>query len=605
MGLRKSEALENWRSDLKNRLLKIWTQFISYDRVFLGGSLFFFLTSILYFLSPEDPSGIMTTPYLSRFIWTPAIPISISIAITAFLFGSLSGRFDKQQAHFSFVMVSFLILIVGQLALMSPMGGDGFTFTESAMRYRDYGANPDYPMTYKDNPLILLVQVPFILIWPSMAFPFSTIFGLFLCTAYLSLLGKSISNFRGFERWGALAGLIFCSTVSVWWNPMQFSAQLLAIVMIYYVFYQGIGRDGKNDFPSLAIALLIPLTHIFTPWFFIGALYIESLQRKLSSISALNLASISSLSYIAWHTKMSVEFWHRIPSGTGIEGLLLSPAPYISILIVHIIIWYFVLDAGKLERLREMEPEGISNLSLVISSILILPIIGYIDLQRGLASFAPRLIIYNSIPLVFWVSSFSYSTLKYSRAIPIRLDLDSINWEELLAKAIPLGIVCILFSSIATAAHLNISSRTFALPEEASTCWDEAEDLGVANIVTRAAWAIPVEEYEGNKLLRSPMLVPPMRDVYWEEQMAAISESNKWRNPEEVEMLAVIMLTPDMPSRLQEYDFSIDQQNWTLVGSFHGACEIWIKNQLIDNLDPLVHWDTRFICHDRETNYKC
>jgi hypothetical protein len=596
---------ENDIDKLQDLLLKIRHCIISQDRIFLIGVFFFFLTSFLYFTSPDDPSGIMTTPYLSRFIWTPAIPISISLSITSFLFGSLSGLFERKQTHISFVMVCFLILIVGQLSIMSPMGGDGFTFTESAMRYRDYGANPDYSMTYKDNPLILLIQVPLILIWPSQAFTFSTIGGLLLCLSYLYLLGKSISNFRGFERWGVLAGLIFCTTVSIWWNPMQFSAQLLAIVMIYYVFYLGIGRDGKHDSSSLVIAFLIPLTHIFTPWFFIGALYIESLQRRLSSRSALKLATISSISYIAWHTKMSVEFWHRMPQGIGMEGLLLSPAPYLSILLIHFLIWHFFLDGGKPEDLREMEPEGVSNLSLVISSILILPIIGYIDLQRGLASFAPRLIIYNSIPMVFWVSSFSYSSLKLARAIPSRLDFKSINWDDLLDKAAPLGIVCILFSSFATVAHLNISSRTFALPEETSNCWDEAENLGVANIVTRTAWAIPEEEYEGNKLLRSPMLVPPIRDVYWEEQMAAISESNKWRNPEEIEMLAVIMMTPDMPSRLQEYGFYIDNKNWSLIGSFNGACDVWVKDQLIDNLDPLIHWDTRFICHDPETNYKC
>mgnify|MGYP001439120144 CR=1 FL=1 len=65
----------------------------------------------------------------------------------------------------------------------------------------------------------------------------------------------------------------------------------------------------------------------------------------------------------------------------------------------------------------------------------------------------------------------------------------------------------------------------------------------VANIITRTRWAVPSGEYEGNKLLRSPMLVPPIREVYWDEQMAVISESNQWRNPEEVDTLAIIIMT--------------------------------------------------------------
>jgi hypothetical protein len=147
-------------------------------------------------------------------------------------------------------------------------------------------------------------------------------------------------------------------------------------------------------------------------------------------------------------------------------------------------------------------------------------------------------------------------------------------------------------------AHLNISSRTLALPEGTIDCWDEAEELGVANIITRARWAVVPGEYEGNKLLRSPMLVPPIREIYWDEQMAAISESNQWRNPEEVDTLAIIIMTPDMPMRLESFNYTIDYRNWTHIGSFNGACDIWVKNQLLDNLDPLVHWDTRFVCHD-------
>jgi len=61
------------------------------------------------------------------------------------------------------------------------------------------------------------------------------------------------------------------------------------------------------------------------------------------------------------------------------------------------------------------------------------------------------------------------------------------------------------------------------------------------------------------------------------------------------EDIVAVIMTSDMPIRIERDGPEIDISNFTIVGASTNACEFWVKNDLLDNLDPEIPWDTEFI----------
>ena len=161
---------------------------ITNNRWFVLGVFSSALVLVLYMLAPDDLELRLSTPFASRFIWTPAIPILVGISSFCLIFGSITDQFDKTQTFASALLLSIVVVMSFQLSIQSPLGPDGWFFVEASIRFRDYGAITREYYSYFDHPMTLIISQPFITIWPEKAALIGTIFGMILGVAYFSLI---------------------------------------------------------------------------------------------------------------------------------------------------------------------------------------------------------------------------------------------------------------------------------------------------------------------------------------------------------------------------------------------------------------------------------
>ena len=546
-----------------------------------------FLAFLLYSISPEDLDLRLSSPFASRFIWTPAIPILVGLSSFFLLFGSLSEKFNKTQTYISSVFLSTLVVMSFQFAVSSPMGPDGWFFVEASVRFRDYGSMTREYYSYFDHPLIMVLVQPFITIWPSHAALFASIIGFLLGVTYFSVVYYAISQHENFEQWGVLASLFFAALLSIYWNPIQFSAQLLSLVMIYSTFHIFLSKDNHKMQYAFLVAILLPVAHLFAPIFLIAALLTESFLRTELSSKALLISFICSVSFLLWNlTQAEAYFLNQIkPLPDSLQNLATSLSfTLFFCVLLHALLFYRIKKMGRRKDAVWGEGSGIRNLSILFGCLALLPILYLQDAATLAARFTPRLIVYSVVPLVVW----SRYPIEWANSI-----IDQ-NFEVKTTKLTAILLASVLLSGITVFGHTNLADRTWILPEETSDCWDDSEELGIPVLMTRTRNSMDDKYYEGSTILISPMVIAPSLPIYYYKLVdngdGSISEYSEINN----DIVAIIM-TSDMPIRLERDGPNINFEEYTQIGSTNNACEYWVKNNVMDNLDTLVPWDTELI----------
>ncbi len=555
---------------------------------FILGLLSSSLVLLLYLASPDDLELRMSTPFASRFIWTPAIPFFVGVSSFSFLYGSITGKFDKKQTFASSLLLSIVVVMSFQLSIPSPMGPDGWFFVEASIRFRDFGSLTREYYSYFDHPFTLMICQPFITIWPDKAALICTIFGIVMGVAYFSIILFALYEHENFERWGVMGSLVISALLSIYWNPVQFSAQLLSLVMIYSVFHIFLRTDGKSYLATtVVIAIVLPVTHLFAPIFLIVALMAESLLRTKLSFRALSISLICSISFLFWNlTQAESYFLNQIQPLPEMAKNSLTSLPFtlFCCLFIHLAIYLRIRKLGTRVNVVWGEGTGIRNLSILAGCFGLLPVLYIQDAATLAARFTPRLIVYSVVPLIIWS--------RYPSIWIIEL-LDR-NFSEDNRKAIIAVLMTAVLSSVTVFGHVNLSQRTWILPEDTIDCWDDSEDLGIPVLMTRTRMAMDDIYYEGSTILISPMVISPTLPHYYYKLVdngdGSISDSSEISG----DIVAVIM-TSDMPIRMERDGPEIDIANFTIVGATSNACEFWVKNDTIDNLDPDIPWDTEFI----------
>ena len=555
---------------------------------FILGFLSSSLVLLLYLAAPDDLELRLSTPFASRFIWTPAIPFLVGVSSFSFLYGSITGTFDKIQTFASALLLSIVVVMSFQLSIPSPMGPDGWFFVEASIRFRDFGSLTREYYSYFDHPMTLVICQPFITIWPDKAALICTMFGFIMGVAYFSIILFALYEHDNFERWGVIGALVISALLSIYWNPVQFSAQLLSLVMIYSVFHIFLRTEGNSSLVTTAvIALVLPVTHLFAPIFLITALLAESVLRTKLSMRALAISLICSISFLFWNlTQAEAYFLNQIQPLPDIGKNFLTSLPFtlICCLLIHLVIYLRLRKLGLRDNVVWGEGTGIRNLSILAGCFGLLPVLYIQDAATLAARFTPRLIVYSVVPLIIWSRYPSIRLIEY---------MDR-NYSEDSRKTIIAVLMTALLSSVTVFGHVNLSQRTWILPEDTIDCWDDSEDLGIPVLMTRTRMAMDDIYYEGSTILISPMVISPTLPHYY-YKLVDNGDGSISGSTEISEDIVAVIMTSDMPIRIERDGPEIDISNFTIVGASTNACEFWVKNDLLDNLDPEIPWDTEFI----------
>lgn len=555
---------------------------------FIIGSASSILVILLYSLAPDDLELRMATPFASRFIWTPFIPFFVGLSSFSFLYGSISGTFERLQTYTAAVLLTIVVVISFQFSIASPMGPDGWFFLEATIRFRDFGSLTREYYSYFDHPMIMMICQPFITIWPAEAALICTIFGVILGVAYFSIILFALYEHENFEKWGVIGALVISALLSIYWNPVQFSAQLLSLVMIYSVFHILLGATNNSSIIiAVVIAIILPVSHLFAPVFLISALLAEAFLRTDLSNRALLISFICSISFLFWNlTQAEAYFLNQIEPLPYIAKNYITSLPFtlFCCILLHATVFYRFRKLGPRTEAVWGDGSGIRNLSILAGCFALLPVLYIQDAATLAARFTPRLIIYSIVPLIVWSRYPSMWVIK---------KLDREFTKEARKIIIAVAMTSIL-SAVTVFGHVNLSQRTWILPVDTIDCWEDSEELGIPVLMTRTKMSMDDKYYEGSTILISPMVISPTLPHYYYKLIdngdGSISGSSEISD----DIVAIIM-TSDMPTRIERNGPEINYSNFTIMGSTSNACEYWVKNELLDNLDTEITWDTEFI----------
>lgn len=568
------------------------------DLYFKIGVIAFFSTSILFFLSPSDPEYGMPNPHPSRFVWTPIIPILTSFCFGSFLIGSISNRFSKDETLISSMLILFLIFFGAQLATSSPFGPDSWRFIQGAEQYRDF---PNFLGGYHNFPGLYLFYTPLITIWPDKSLILATLITIITSMLWLGIIMRALSYSDKFEQWGVIASLVISGIFIARWTPVQFSAQLIGLLLIFYVFYEGMSEDGKVTKICYLIALILPTFHTFTPILFVFVLISECLIRSKIALQSTILALLTSLSFWLWNASVAgLQLGQRFGLSYQ-ESLDFFPLSYkqyclMIIFIITLYIPFFIYLSYFGERKVNIGGggKGIKNISVLCGSLMVVPVLYWGEYSTGTSSshsgFVTRLVVYSIVPLTWWGSLFIYYIINL---IGEKID-SNISYKDSKLRLYTLVTICIIMASISSAGHINSLSRTWSLPENTDGCWDEAQEKGVAALF-----------YSDGYILHSDKLIfPSSPDWYWNslalDGHVRLQDETYWLD------IIAIMETADLRENLDTYDRQeLINDQYSLISEYKGACNIWVRNDLVESLDPNVFWDERRPNHNCISELQC
>ncbi len=170
------------------------------DPIVILGHIFAILVFILYFLSPDDPKESIPSPYASRFMWTPMIPIMIGASIATLTMAGFQNKLTPITRLTSINLVFLLIILSPQFAEPSPIAEDGWWFVQIADRYGEYGN--DHTEGYLSRMLSLIILDTFSRIFPGSPPLVAAVCGIAVSCLWISLVANSVKDSEFVNTWG-------------------------------------------------------------------------------------------------------------------------------------------------------------------------------------------------------------------------------------------------------------------------------------------------------------------------------------------------------------------------------------------------------------------
>jgi len=543
------------------------------------GQLGAFAVFFLYLIAPEDPLESIPSPFASRFLWTPAIPILIGVSIASLTMAGFLEKLEGLAFIVSANLVFLLIILSPQFAEPSPIAEDGWWFVQIADRYGEYGN--DGTEGYLSRMLSLVILDTFSRIFPGSSPFLAALSGVVLSCAWISLVAYHIKDLEYAKSWGIPTFTFVCFLMVVWWSPLQYTAQMLSLFLAAYVLHSTPG-SSSSKYGHYAIVALIPTCHLQTSLILGSILVVESFMRIERSAWARNQALVLGTSFIAWNfTIAKFSFLRQLPGDLGemVEFWHLF-VPMFAIIATSILV-------ERRLGLRDREiwggESGTTNLSIVIGCLLILPLMFAVDSRIGAARLVPRLLAYSIVPLCTWVMA----SLAFSQS---KIPAEFWNRRNTFALFAALAVIAGTLSSVA---HVNYTSRTLLLPSNTSECWEMTEESGIVGLMEE-------HSFETNIILFSHSMLP-MTDSENFQFFLRLGDETVF--PERFKLVQFPGSGTFYSGILETADLNDDDlisaglspgmfSEYYLAGEVPGACRFWVDTNDTELLNPRLNWDS-------------
>ena len=544
---------------------------------FMFSLVFAFCVFFLYFISPPDNSVSIPSPFASRYLWTPFIPIFICLSIMSMTLGEFMSKLEKIDKILCINLIFFMVLLSPQFAELSPIGEDGWWFVSIAERYSEYGS--DNTEGYLSKMISLIPLDIMGKIFQGSIPKFASIGGILLSIIWISTIASSTTNSLGENSWTIPAFTLICLLMVTWYNPLQYSAQMFSLCMAAYAIHN---IKTINKYLFFFLLIITPATHLQSSIILGSILVTESFIRNHNSDIARQGSLVLGTSFICWNLTISkTSFLKQFPE--SIDNFISIPILIIPVLIVLFVSKLLELRYGFRESKTDPNEIGVSHTSIIIGCLLVLPMMYFIDLRMDAARLVPRLLVYAVVPFSYWLATILQTC--FSFVVKNRLKQE---------KVIFMFAFMAIFSGILSGvAHTNYSSRTMMMPAETSECWEMAENSGLVGLVEPNSRQI-------NLILHTHAMIAPS-DAYnyqWFIRMGDEEDfsDEKWlslQSNTSGTYFSAILETADLDDNdMLRSGISPDiYESWYLAGEVKGACRFWVDTNDIHLLNPNLYWD--------------
>ncbi len=533
---------------------------------------------LLFFLAPNDSTGVLPPLGGARFYWTPLIPLLTSFAILAWVLLTLEGRLETAQTKYASIGVPFLIFLSVQFVTTSPVGVDGWLFLSLSQQFSMFGQSGQ--ASYLSHPLVMLPVDYSIRILDSSGRNMAALTGFTLSLCWLNIVFSALSKAPSFRRNGVLLSLGLCLFfVATSWYPLRYSAHLLALVLGHFLIYKK--NQDKISIFDLLIAFLLGVAHPFSPVVFGAILYFESILGKSSSSRSRILFFAISTTFVLWNSEMDFAAFRKYlpindPVKFELQIIFLSAilgAYFVSILLSK--------KLGLAEKMIFGGAPATHNISVILGCIACIPLLLLGDTTSGGSRFTHRLVTYSAVPFMWsggWVLNKAFSYVEGQKITVLGRGL-SVQTTLVAILAIFSGMGgAILQDSFVTSAQV--------MPENTIECWDALEESGSLGLITRES---EDGKIYGGHIVISPQIIPPLEGVKYYSFLRTGDGTRIPNTP--VNTIKGILETPGLVEDLADLtELQLDGTNWTVVGEVEGACTIWVRQESLIHLDTEMTW---------------
>ena len=540
------------------------------NRIQSGGYFCSFLVIILYFISPDDSTNGIPSPFSIRYLWTPLIPLFVGLSIALPMYSNFIIPSNKTHNIISINLIFIILLLSPQFAEASPIGVDGWWFLEIADRYSMYGVSNSEAYTQR---MMILLPLEFLTrIFSNDVAPLvASFFGLLFSILWISIISTTIMFEEGFDRWSIPAFTFIAFLMVFWWNPLMFSAQLLGLLISAFIIHYNNNNNSKYHILYLVSLCLISITHMQSSIIVGLILSIDALKNSPRSYFSRYSALLLGLFFIYWNFTVA-EYSFRQQFG---NSSLRYQIQYWHLLMPLIILSLTSEINYRLRRKNNIglltHREGIHNMSILGGCILALPLMAYVDFRIGEIRLTPRLLAYAIVPLLCW-------GIKLINHVMIKIKLKS-NETQMTY----IFLVLVLFSSILSPlAHVSHSSRTYLIPDETIGCWNMADDAGLVGLIKNNPGL-------DNTVIHTPITISKSTDRYFARFIRLGDETTL--NQQTIENISGVLQTVDADIALEKFGIGDIYDDWYLAGEIGGACRFWVNPEYIGSLDNSIPWE--------------
>ena len=515
---------------------------------------------LLYSIAPVETTAQLRSGNTAWLLWTPFILISLGAAVTSFTFASLKQTLSAKELIIGSAVMMTLITIGHQLGISSPIGADGWFFTELSLRHYQFG-NAIVIDSYLIRPgVLLLIEWSWRLL-PSLTPLIASIVGFLLSFALFLTMCSALHHYslEAQRRWLPVVAAGFAGLMLSGWNPAQFSAQLLALVLWFWIVHHKLKVGAHREKIVWAAIILMVITHLFTPLFLFSVLFFEGRMKDARGRSARILASGGFGLWIVWAVGPAAK------NTTGLLSAAGTPLPMsLIVLFAALIIFLLILYASRHPGGVKKEDVGVKIENIYWGVLCIVPLLLLAESVLGVHSFLPRIATLLFVPLGLILFK-----------IPSKIKVQGWIESEMPRQQISVILAISLLVGVAMSiAHAQWVERSMVMPKETVQCWDAAEDSGLWGLV----------DLDGDRwfIAHSPQSRPPTDNGLFRDLFDSIGEGKD----RPIESIGAIIETVDMAERMNIEGYSQEWQQWDEHESIDGVCKIFVRPEISSDLTP-------------------